>query len=134
MVAVQHSKGEMIQLIRSRKGGCTGGVALTRYTTPPFSWKYKLKNLPFWVLDSNGIPSCTSAGFVKFKRGYNSTYTFTKRMRACTLWAQLLNSLLDFYETLHSCNTLPADVHEGIWLLSKMTKSHLQNKLTKNIL
>ena len=32
----------------------------------------------------------------------------------------LLNSLLDFYETLHSCNTLPADVHEGIWFLSKI--------------
>jgi hypothetical protein len=29
---------------------------------------------------------------------------------------------LDFYETLHSCNTLPADVHEGIWLLSKIWK------------
>ena len=27
-----------------------------------------------------------------------------------------------FYETLHSCNTLPADVHEGIWLLSKIWK------------
>ena len=28
----------------------------------------------------------------------------------------------DFYETLHSCNTLPADVHEGLWLLSKIWK------------
>jgi hypothetical protein len=27
---------------------------------------------------------------------------------------------LDFYETLHICSTLPADVHEGIWLLSKI--------------
>jgi hypothetical protein len=27
---------------------------------------------------------------------------------------QLLNDLLDFYETLHICSTLPADVHEGI--------------------
>ena len=34
----------------------------------------------------------------------------------------LLSSLFDFYETLHSCNTLPADVHEGIWLLSKIWK------------
>jgi transitional endoplasmic reticulum ATPase len=25
-----------------------------------------------------------------------------------------------FYETLHICSTLPADVHEGIWLLSKI--------------
>jgi hypothetical protein len=32
----------------------------------------------------------------------------------------LLNRLLDFYETLHICSTLPADVHEGIWLLSKV--------------
>ena len=32
----------------------------------------------------------------------------------------LLNRLLDFYETLHICSTLPADVHEGIWLLSKI--------------
>jgi hypothetical protein len=23
---------------------------------------------------------------------------------------------MDFYETLHICSTLPADVHEGIWL------------------
>jgi hypothetical protein len=27
---------------------------------------------------------------------------------------------LDFYETLHICSTLPADVHAGIWLLSKI--------------
>jgi len=27
---------------------------------------------------------------------------------------------MDFYETLHICSTLPADVHEGIWLLSKI--------------
>ena len=30
------------------------------------------------------------------------------------------NRLLDFYETLHSCSTQPADVHEGIPLLSKI--------------
>ena len=28
--------------------------------------------------------------------------------------------LMDFYETLHICSTLPAAVHEGIWLLSKI--------------
>jgi hypothetical protein len=28
--------------------------------------------------------------------------------------------LLNFYETLHSCSTQPADVHEGIPLLSKI--------------
>ena len=61
MVAVQNLKGEIIQLILSRKGG------------------------------------------------------------ACTLYAQLLLSgLLNFYETLHSCSTQPADVHEGIPLLSKI--------------
>jgi hypothetical protein len=27
-----------------------------------------------------------------------------------------------FYETLHGCNTLPADVHEGIWLVFKIWK------------
>ena len=65
MVAVQNLKGEMIQLILSRKGG--GG--------------------------------------------------------ACTLQVQLLlSSLLNVYETLHSCSTQPADVHEGISLLSKIPK------------
>ena len=40
---------------------------------------------------------------------------------ACTLQAQLLlNCLLNFYETLHSCSTQPVDVHEGIPLLSKI--------------
>ena len=52
---------------------------------------------------------------VPCKRGDDSTYTFTK--------AQLLqNGLLECCETLHSCSTLPADVHEGIWLLSKIHK------------
>ena len=32
----------------------------------------------------------------------------------------LLNGLLDFYGTKYSCSTLSADVHEGIWLLSKI--------------
>ena len=40
---------------------------------------------------------------------------------ASTLQAQLLlNCLLKFYETLHNCSTQPADVHEGIPLLSKI--------------
>jgi hypothetical protein len=40
---------------------------------------------------------------------------------ACTLYVQLhLDDLLNFFETLHICSTLPADVHEGIWLLSKI--------------
>ena len=33
-----------------------------------------------------------------------------------------INCLLNFYETLHSCSTQPADVHEGIPLLSKIPK------------
>jgi hypothetical protein len=38
-------------------------------------------------------------------------------VRPCTLQEQLLLSrLLNFYETLHICSTLPADVHEGLWL------------------
>ena len=28
--------------------------------------------------------------------------------------------LIGFYETLHICSTLPADLHEEIWLLSKI--------------
>ena len=28
--------------------------------------------------------------------------------------------LIEFYRTLHSCSTQPADVHEGIPLLSKI--------------
>ena len=44
-----------------------------------------------------------------------------KRGGACTLLAKLLLScLLNFYETLHNCSTQPADVHEGILLLSKI--------------
>ena len=45
----------------------------------------------------------------------------TLSIRPCTLKVQLLlNRLLDFYETLHICSTLPADMHEGISLLSKI--------------
>ena len=40
------------------------GVALTWYMSPSFSWKNKLNYLSFWILDSNHIPSCTSAGSV----------------------------------------------------------------------
>jgi hypothetical protein len=39
---------------------------------------------------------------------------------ALLLFVKVLNSLLNFYETLHSCSTQPADVHEGIPLLSKI--------------
>ena len=41
-----------------------GGVALTRYNLHPFRWKYNLNYLPFQILESNHIPSCTSAGSV----------------------------------------------------------------------
>ena len=59
----------------------------------------------------------------KFKRGDNSTYTFTKRVGGgmylvSTTPAKLL--IENFYETLHSCSTQSADVHEGIPLLSKI--------------
>jgi hypothetical protein len=33
-------------------------------TCPPISWKYNLNYLPFQILDSNHIPSCTTAGSV----------------------------------------------------------------------
>jgi hypothetical protein len=65
--------------------------------------EYNLNDLPFQILDSNHIPSCTSAGSV---------------LQLCNL----LNDSLDLNETLHSYNTLPADVHEGIWFLSKIWK------------
>jgi hypothetical protein len=55
----------------------------------------------------------------KFKRGDNSTYTFTKGGGHVPF---LLNCLLNFYQILHSCSTQPADVHEGILLLSKIPK------------
>jgi hypothetical protein len=38
-----------------------------------------------------------------------------------------INCLLNFYETLHSCSTQPADVHEGIPLLSKIPKFEHHN-------
>jgi hypothetical protein len=52
----------------------------------------------------------------QFKRGDNSTDTFMKRggMYLVSATPYLLNCLLNFYETLHSCSTQPADVHEGI--------------------
>ena len=51
----------------------------------------------------------------------SSSLSVRPSVRPCTLLTQLLlNRLLDFYETLHICSTLPADVHEGIWLLSKI--------------
>ena len=58
--------------------------------------------------------------FPKFKRGDNLPILSPKG-GASTLQAQLLlNCLLKFYETLHNCSTQPADVHEGIPLLSKI--------------
>jgi hypothetical protein len=60
----------------------------------------------------------------KFRRGDNLTYTLKYVLYGeMGLKAQLLlSSPLDLNETLHSCNTLPADVHEGIWFLSKIWK------------
>jgi hypothetical protein len=74
-----------------------GEVALTRYTTP-FSWKYKLNYLPFKMLDSNHIPSCTSAGSALqlCKVSQNSNKLFR---RSCTYkvppfsWKYRLNYL-----------------------------------------
>jgi hypothetical protein len=71
-----------------------GGVALTSPSlhTERIS-EYKLNYLPFQILDSNHIQA-----------------------------QLLLNGSWDLNETVHSCNTLPADVHEGIWFLSKIWK------------
>jgi hypothetical protein len=60
----------------------------------------------------------------KFGRGDNLTYTLKYVLYGeMGLSAQLLlNGSLELNETLHSCNRLPADVHEGIWVLSKIWK------------
>ena len=52
----------------------------------------------------------------KFGRGDNLTYILKYVLYGeMGLQAQLLLSgSLDLNETLHSCNTLPADVHEGM--------------------
>ena len=57
---------------------------------------------------------------LKLNRGDNSTYTFTKRGGMYLVSATPTKLLIKFYETLHSCSTQPADVHEGIPLLSKI--------------
>jgi hypothetical protein len=59
---------------------------------------------------------------LKFRRGDNSTYTFTKRGVVYLVSATPPKRLLDFCETLQSYSTLPADVHAVIWLLSKIWK------------
>ncbi len=46
----------------------------------------------------------------KFGRGDKLTYTLKY-----VLYGEM--GSLDLNVTLHSCNTLPADVHEGIWFL-----------------
>jgi hypothetical protein len=61
---------------------------------------------------------------VQIWKGDNLTYTLKYVLYGeLGLEAQLLlNGLLVFYETLHICSTLPADVNEGIWLLSTIKK------------
>jgi hypothetical protein len=70
---------------------------------------------PSSVRPSSVRPSVLPSVHVPCKRGDDSTYTFTKAQL-------LLSGLLECCETLHSCSALPADVHEGIWLLSKIQK------------
>ena len=55
----------------------------------------------------------------KFKRGDNSTCTFTKKGGGGMYLVSATPTNL-IIETLHSCSTQPADVHEGIPLLSKI--------------
>ena len=45
--------------------------------------------------------------------------------------ALLLNDLLDFYETLHICSTLPADVHEGIVAVQNLKGEIIQLILSR---
>ena len=56
----------------------------------------------------------------KFKRGDNSTYTFSKRGVVYLVSAISPKRFIGVCETLHSCSTQPADVHERIPLLSKI--------------
>ena len=49
----------------------------------------------------------------KFGRGDNLTFT-----QKYVLYGEM--GSLNLIVTLDSCNTLPVDVHEGIWLLSKI--------------
>ena len=62
----------------------------------------------------------------KFRRGDISTCTFTRKRGGVP---RKHNSLLVFgiFITLLSCSTLFADVHEGIWLLSKVWKADYSN-------
>ena len=89
------------------------------YYTPPqtkfFGGIYRNHPVLPSVRPSSVRPSVRPSVHVPCKRGDDSTYTFTKAQL-------LLNGLLECCETLHSCSTLPADVHEGIWLLSKIHK------------
>jgi hypothetical protein len=45
-----------------------------------------------------------------------------KNERIWSYVKETTNDSLDLNVTLHSCNTLPADVHEGMWFLSKIWK------------
>ena len=67
----------------------------------------------------------------KIKRGDNSTYTFTKRGGMYLASATPTKLLINFYETLHTCSTQPADVHKGIWLLSKLKGEIIQLILSR---
>ena len=58
---------------------------------------------------------------LKSRRGDNSTYSFTKRGVVYLVSATPPERLI-ICETLHSCSTLPADVHEEIWSRSKIWK------------
>jgi hypothetical protein len=79
MVAVQNLKGEIIQLILSRKGG----MYVVSTTPPKRLIGFFMKPYTFVV---HYLQMCMKeyGCCPKFKRGDNSTYTFTKR-RAYTL-------------------------------------------------
>ena len=57
---------------------------------------------------------------LKFKRRDNSTNTFTKRGVVYLVIATPPKAYWIFMKLLHIYSTLPADVHERIWLLSKV--------------
>ena len=78
MVAVQNLKGEIIQLILSRKGWGGGGMYLVSATPTKLVIEFLSK---LYTVVVHNLQMCMKEYrcCLKFRRGDNSTYTFTKR-------------------------------------------------------
>ena len=77
MIAVQNLKGEIIQLIFSRKEG-GGGMYLVSATPTKLLIEFFIK---LYTVVVHNLQMCMKeyCCCLKFRRGDNSTYTFTKR-------------------------------------------------------